>query len=113
MGNLDDGFELTELLTKLRDDLQYAMVEGQGQRIRFKLETIEVELKVVAKRVAEGKAGIRFWVVNAEGGGKLENERAQTIKLRMVPHLSTPTADGHRDVEIAAGLDEIPGLARP
>jgi hypothetical protein len=108
VSNLDDGFELTELVSKLRDDLEYAMVEGAGQSVRFKLEAIELELKVVAKHSGEGKTGIKFWVLNAEAGGKLENERSQTIKLKMVPQLATESARGNRDVEIAAGIDEVP-----
>ena len=86
---MDQDLELKDVVQKLREDLQSAAKEGQGKDIKFKLESIELELKVAAKRVAEGKAGIKFSIfgIGAEvgGGGKLEGDRVQTIKLKMVP----------------------------
>lgn len=87
MGKSKDDFELSDVVSRLREDLRAAMIEGAGQDIKFKLETVELELKVVAKRTGEGKAGIKFWVINAEGGGKFEREQTQTIKLKLVPEL--------------------------
>ncbi len=104
-----NALELWELISKLREDLQAAMAEGEGQAIRFKLETVEIELKVEAKRVGKGKAGIKFWVVEAGAEGSLENDRIQTIKLKMMPVTSETKPDGNREVMLSLGMDRVPG----
>ncbi len=104
----DNEMELWQLVAKLREDLQVAMGEGEGKPIKFKLDAVELELKVAAKKTGEGKAGIKFWVVSAGAGGKIENERVQTLKLKMTPVLANPKPGGNRNVEISDGTDEVP-----
>ena len=44
-----------------------------------------------ASREGTGKAGIKFWICNAEAGGKLASETLQKIHLTLNPE--TPTGD--------------------
>jgi hypothetical protein len=99
---------LKDLVAKLRDDLQAAMDEGADKGIKFKLETIELELKVVAKQTGEGKTGVKFWIANADVSGKIENEHTQTIKLKLVPQRAEAKPDGSRELELAGGVDCVP-----
>ena len=86
---MDQELELKDVVRKLREDLQAAAEEGQGQDIKFKLESIELELKVAAKKEGGPNGKIKFSVlgIGAEVGGnaKWSSEHVQTIKLKMVP----------------------------
>jgi hypothetical protein len=88
---MDQELELKDVVRKLREDLQAAAEEGQGQAIKFKLETIELELKVAARKEGGPNGGIKFSVlgIGAEFGAsaKWATEQVQTIKLKLVPVL--------------------------
>jgi len=78
-----DGPELSDVLAQLRENLVRAQQEGEGKDLRFLLDDIEVEFQVAITQEGSGKAGVKFWVVNAEAGGKLANVTTQKIKLKM------------------------------
>jgi hypothetical protein len=91
----ENQIELSELIQQLRIELAVAMAEGEGKGVRFEAEKLEIELKVEVKKSAEGKGGVRFWVVNADAGGKKERGVTQTIKLSLKPKTA---ADGPLNV---------------
>ena len=80
---------LADLITTLRQELEEAQSRGAGQKIRFTVDRVELELKVAVTRKAKGEAGIKFWVVKA--GGELESAGAvtHTFKLSFTPVLRT------------------------
>jgi hypothetical protein len=86
---MENDLELKDVIRKLRNDLVEAVREGKDENIKFKMEAIELELKVCVKKMGEGRADLKFSVfgIGAEigGGGKVENEHVQTIKLKLVP----------------------------
>jgi hypothetical protein len=86
-----DGLELADVLAQLRANLAQAQQEGAGQDLRFALDDIEVELQVAVTKEGTGKAGVKFWVINAEAGGKLSDVTTQKIKLKM----KAVDKDGH------------------
>jgi hypothetical protein len=94
---------LGEVIRALRAELQEAMSEGEGSAIRFEATAVELEFNVGITRSADGKAGIRFWVLELGGGGSYASERVQSVKLSLQP----VSADGTR-VKIAQGTDESP-----
>jgi hypothetical protein len=89
---VDQELELTAVIRKLREDLQAAADEGEGKGIKFKLESIDLELKVAAKREGgpNGKIKLSVLGIGGElgGGVKWGTEQVQTIKLKMVPETS-------------------------
>jgi hypothetical protein len=99
----DQDLELKDVVRKLREDLQAAAEEGQGKAIKFKLESIDLELKVAAKDVGEVNGGIKFYIFNAGSSGKSENEQSLTLKLKMTPQ--TPQGG---TVQVAAESDDRP-----
>jgi hypothetical protein len=103
---MDQELELKDVVRKLREDLQAAAEEGQDKAIKFKLEGIELELKVVAKNVGEANGGIKFYVFHFGASAKAESERALTIKLKLMP-LDTRTPKG--DVTMSAPVTSTPG----
>ena len=83
--------EIGELVTSLRRELQAAVQDAKDEDLRFKVDSIELELKVTAKRSVEGGGGIKFWVFDASAKGGTSREDAQTVKLMLTP---VPSAGG-------------------
>jgi hypothetical protein len=74
---------LAEMIQNLRQELICAQVQAEDQRIRFELEKVELELKVVVARTGKGQGGIKFWVVSAGGEYEKKSETSHTIKLTL------------------------------
>jgi hypothetical protein len=79
------GAELSDVIAKLREDLAVAMDAGEGERLRFELGPVEVTLSVSVTSTGAGKAGVRFWVVEAGVDGSLSHASGQQIKLTLNP----------------------------
>ncbi|MBN2195553.1 MAG: hypothetical protein JW751_22225 [Polyangiaceae bacterium] len=108
MAKLEEPIELFELIGKVRTDLEAARTEGQDRGIRFELETVELELRVVAKRIGKGEAGVKLHVLNIGGGRQSERENAQIIRVRMKP---VGSAGG--SVQVNSESAERPQLPEP
>lgn len=78
---------LSDAIQNLRGELTIAMQRASEDKdaLHFQLGPIEMELEVAATRVAEGKAGIKWWLVEAGVGGKLESSSKHKIKLVLAP----------------------------
>jgi hypothetical protein len=92
------GLELASVLRQLRAELNEAMDEGEGERLRFELGPVELSLKVTVGREAAPGAKIRFWVIEAGADAKVSREAAQDIKLVLTP----------RDMGVPLGPDGKP-----
>lgn len=83
----NNPLELAEVIKALRQELISAQQEGTDKEIRFKVESVEVELEtVVAKeQVAGGGFKTKFFVVdiNADANAKYTNASKQRIKLNL------------------------------
>jgi hypothetical protein len=93
------GLELASVLRQLRAELDEAMGEAEGERLRFELGPVEMSLTVTVSREAAPGAKIRFWVIEAGADAKVSREAAQDIKLVLTP----------RDVRAPLGPDGKPG----
>lgn len=76
---------LAEMIRTLRDELQISMKTSQKEPLRFRIQNIELELKVAVSREGGGSAGVKFWVVTAEGKGSFKHEDTHTFKLTLQP----------------------------
>jgi hypothetical protein len=74
---------LAEMIQTLRRELMRAQAEATGEKIRFELEKVELELNVVVTRTGKGHAGVEFWVVSAGGEYEKKGEMSHTIKLTL------------------------------
>ena len=108
MADKYEKLELRDLVAKLREDLQAVADDGADKNIKFKVEAIDVELKVVAKQTGKGTTGVKFWIANAEVSGEMQDEQTQSIKLRLVPNLAQPKADGSKEFEMSQGQQQRP-----
>ncbi len=79
---------LADLLIELRRELEEARRAGEDQNLRFRVESVEVELKVTVSKDAEAGAGFKFWVINGDAKGKIAAESVQTLRLKLDPLVS-------------------------
>jgi hypothetical protein len=66
-----DGIGLSEAIHLIREDLLVARREGEDQDIRFPVESVTVELRVVASKEAGATAGFKVPFVHLEVGGSM------------------------------------------
>jgi hypothetical protein len=92
------GLELASVVRQLRAELNEALDEAEGERLRFELGPVELSLTVTVGREATPGAKIRFWVIEAGADAKISREAAQEIKLVLTP----------RDVKAPLGPDGKP-----
>jgi hypothetical protein len=79
------GVELASVLRQLRSELNEALDDAEGERLRFELGPVEVSLTVTVGREAAPGAKVRFWVIEAGADAKLSREAIQEIKLTLTP----------------------------
>lgn len=93
--------ELAHVIKDLREELAKAIHEGKGKDLRLGLESVELELKLGVTRSSEGKAGVKFWVLDADASTKDAREATQVIKLRLRPFNLDPEIGRRSDVEMS------------
>ncbi len=84
---------LSELITDLRSELAEAQKQGAGKEPRFKVEEIEIELKVGITKEIDGETKVKFWVYEAGLKGGVSEEDLQRVLLRIKP-VGSKGADG-------------------
>jgi len=76
---------LTEAIEALRAALVAAWWDGQRQRVRFRVEPVELTMQVGVTRARKGSAGIRWNVLALGGERSREAVTTQTLTLRLAP----------------------------
>ena len=79
------GVELASVVRQLRTELNEALADAEGERLRFELGPVEMSLSVTVGREATPGAKVRFWVVEAGADARLSREAVQEIKLVLTP----------------------------
>lgn len=90
---LKGGVSLSAAIGTLRDELMYAVwagqfpyqLNGQSRRLRFKPAPIEMTLQVAVTSKGGGKAGVKWWLIDASGELSREKVATQTVKLTLEP----------------------------
>jgi hypothetical protein len=95
---------LAKAIQDLRSELSQAMREGEGESLRFRPESIELELGIEATCEAGGEVKAKFWVVEAGVEGK--GSRSTTHKLTLKLH---PVDSRGEDVLIRDKVSQRPG----
>jgi len=84
---------LAAVVDALRDQLRAARA-GADPTLPFTVGPILVELSAVARREADGRFGVKFWVVEAGGGGTKGSEITHKLTFTLTPtDPSSPTGD--------------------
>ena len=79
------GVELASVVRQLRVELNEALADAEGERLRFQLGPVELSLTVTVGREAAPGAKVRFWVIEAGADAKISREAVQEIKLVLTP----------------------------
>jgi len=86
MGVMDvGGVQLASVVRQLRAELNEALADAEGERLRFELGPVELSLTVTVGREATPGAKVRFWVIEAGADARVSREAAQDIKLVLTP----------------------------
>ncbi|MER7407870.1 trypco2 family protein [Streptomyces sp. NPDC000070] len=102
----DNPIELAELVRNLRRELEVALVQGEGETLRFELGPVEVEAVVTLQRDLSAGGKVRFWVVETGSDLKAGASHAQRITLTLQPKVAA--VDGSLRTAVIAG-DEFTG----
>ncbi|MCO5993911.1 trypco2 family protein [Actinoallomurus rhizosphaericola] len=84
--------ELAQLLTALRSEIDRARISALDQDVRFRINSIDLELQVAVEKSAEANAGVKFWVISI--GGKAAAKSVGTHIVRL--SLNAETASGEQ-----------------
>jgi hypothetical protein len=66
-------------------ELNEALEDAQGERLRFGLGPVQIALSVTVGRDATPGAKVRFWVIEAGADAKVSRESVQEITLVLTP----------------------------
>ena len=83
------GIELATLLSSLRSEIDRARLDSAGKDVRFRVDSIDLELQVEVEKSAEADAGVRFWVVSMGGKGAAKSTETHVVKLKLGAVTST------------------------
>ena len=84
-----DQIPLAEMLVGLRKELLEAQQQAEKEKLKFKVDDIEVEMQVGVTKKGVVKGGVKFWVVDAGAEGSIDAQKLQTVRLKL-----TPVAEG-------------------
>jgi hypothetical protein len=75
---------LVDFISALRDQLRAAHAE-RDPAFPIEVGPISVEFTLLTRREAEGRAGVKFWVVDAGVSGKHAAESTQKVTMQLTP----------------------------
>ena len=93
---------LADFIDALRAELRAAALAKDPQ-LQFNVGPVTVEFTLMTHREGGGKAGVRFWVVEAGASASVANESTQKVTLALTP----VTASGEA-WQVADEADERP-----
>ncbi|MBB5935383.1 trypco2 family protein [Streptomyces zagrosensis] len=94
---------LARAIRGLRAELAEAMADGEDEAIKFRIESISLDLQVAVENAHEGHAGLKFWVVSADAGASTASTATHSLSLQ----LAAETAAGDQ-VRIASRPERRP-----
>ncbi|MFT2017634.1 trypco2 family protein [Streptomyces sp. 796.1] len=94
---------LARAIQGLRAELAEAMADGEHEAIKFRIESISLDLQVAVENAEEGHAGLKFWLVSADGGASSTTTTTHALSLQ----LAAETAAGDQ-VRIASRPERRP-----
>ncbi len=99
-----EQLELAETVEALRAELARAAAAGAGTGFQFPVAGVQLEFHVGVTRTGEGRAGVKFYVVELGGSGSYAREQIQTVTVT----LGAPVDQNGDPVKIYHGSAEKP-----
>lgn len=85
MANVVEKLELANVIGQLREQIQEAVLAGQGKALKFSLEEISIELQVAVTKEVSAESKLSFWVIDGKAGGKLASTQTHKVALKLKP----------------------------
>ncbi|MCX4979515.1 trypco2 family protein [Streptomyces sp. NBC_00620] len=103
---------LAEAIAKLRMELQTAIAAGEGESLKFELDSVVLELEVALSTGVEANAKAGLWSV-VTAGASMERSRGSThrLTLTLAPRLAG-APDGQR-VQVGDDMAKRPPVVQP
>lgn len=89
---------LADFIGALRDQIREAQ-RDTDPGLPIEVGRVTVEFAVLTRKEGEGKAGVRFWVVEAGVSGKGTAESTQKVSMELYPLSPTGERARIRDIE--------------
>jgi len=77
--------DLSVAIAALRRDLATAWGDGQNERVRFKVEPVELTVEVGVTKKGTGQAGVKWHILTLGGERSREKANTQTLRLKLLP----------------------------
>lgn len=97
------GLDLVEVLGNLRQEIGRAEEAAVGSDVQFSFSSIRVELSVAIEKSATGKAGVKFWVVEAGAEAARKNTATHLLAFELQ---ATSRTTGRSPRVSGAALDD-------
>ncbi|WPB93580.1 trypco2 family protein [Streptomyces malaysiensis] len=81
----EQWFELSEVVRRLRGQLNQAMADGKDDDIQFELGPVELEFEVVVSKERGADGGLKVGVVSLGAKGARSNGNTNRMKLTLTP----------------------------
>lgn len=94
---MENEIGLSEMVAALRQELEIAQSNAEGERLSFMVEDIDIELQIAMKSSEAVKGGVKFWVLNSSA--ELADEKLITQKLC----LKLKVSDKNSDLDVVGG----------
>jgi hypothetical protein len=98
------GLGLAKAIEAIRSDLLKAAAQGARADIQFPVESLTVELQVVATTGVEGKGGFKVPIVDLELGAAASRQWENTSTVTVV--FGAPVDRDGRPVKVTQSTDE-------
>jgi hypothetical protein len=82
-GRAVEQLELAETVEALRAELARAAAVGAEAEFQFPVAGVQMEFHVAVTRAVEGKAGVKFYVVELGGAGSYAQEEIQKVTVTL------------------------------
>ncbi|WP_159080558.1 trypco2 family protein [Nocardia suismassiliense] len=109
---LEGKASISAAIGALRDELMQSVwgagfpytVNGVQRTLRFKPSPVELTLQVAVTNGGKVSAGVRWWLVTANGEASGQSVSTQTVKLTLEPQMFDE--NGHQ-VEVLIDADDL------
>jgi hypothetical protein len=75
--------ELSDAIAAVRAELAVAVEQGVDAAFQFPVNEVQLEFHVAVTKTGEGRAGVRFYVVELGGAGSYAQEEIQTVTVTL------------------------------
>jgi Trypsin-co-occurring domain 2 len=99
-----EQLELAETVEALRAELARAAVAGADAGFQFPVAGVQLEFHVAVTKAGEGRAGVKFWVVELGGAARYAREEIQTVTVT----LGAPVNQSGEPVKVYRGSAQKP-----